>query len=107
MRATFREVIITLFLALCIFLAVQLTLESCQVEGYSMENSVFDGQRLLVIKANYWFGDPNRGDVIIFHSPEESERNLIKRVIALPGEWVEMKNGKVYITDTEGDTFWL
>lgn len=105
MKATLREVLLTLLLALCIFFVVQLTLESCQVEGYSMENSLLDGQRLLVIKANYWFGDPQRGDVIIFHSPQEPDRNLIKRVIALPGEWVEIKDGKVYITDTDGDTF--
>jgi len=105
MKASLREVLLTLLLALCIVLAVQVTLESCQVEGYSMENSLSDGQRLLVIKVNYWFGDPQRGDVIIFHSPQEPNRNLIKRVIALPGEWVEIKGGKVYITDTDGDTF--
>lgn len=105
MRATLREALLALFLALCIFLAVQVTLESCQVQGYSMENSLLDGQRLLVIKTNYWFGDPQRGDVIIFHSPQEPDKNLIKRVIALPGEWVEIKGGKVYITDTNGDTF--
>lgn len=107
MRATLREVLLTLLLALCIFLAVQLTLESCQVEGFSMENSLLDGQRLLVVKVNYWFGDPQRGDVIIFHSPQEPGKNLIKRVIALPGEWVEIKDGKVYITDTNDNTFTL
>lgn len=105
MKVTLREILITLFLALLIFLLVQVTLQSCQVEGSCMEPNLYTGQRLLVNKASYWFGGPQRGDVIIFHSTQDPDRNLVKRVIALPGEWVEMNNGKVYITDTNGDTF--
>ncbi|KPJ53463.1 MAG: hypothetical protein AMJ37_01370 [Dehalococcoidia bacterium DG_18] len=107
MKVTLREILITLFLALVIFLLVQVTLESCQVEGACMQPNLYTGQRLLVNKAGYWFGSPQRGDVIIFQSPQPPDRNMIKRVIALPGEWVEMKNGNVYITDTNGNTFTL
>jgi len=107
MKVTLREILITLFLALLIFLLVQVTLQSCQVEGSCMQPNLYTGQRLLVNKASYWFGSPQRGDVIIFRSPHDPDRNLVKRVIALPGEWVELKNGEVYITDTNGDTFLL
>ena len=105
MRPTLREVLATLLLALLIFLGVQATLESREVEGLSMEPTLYTEQRVLVIKASYWFGDPQRGDVIIFHSPQDPSRTLIKRVIALPREWVEIKDGQVYITDINDDTF--
>ncbi len=94
-----RDIIITLLLALCIFFAVQFTIQSCQVDGSSMLPNFENGQRLLVVKAAYWFGDPQRGDVIIFPSTNNPDENLIKRVIALPGETVEIKDGTVYIYD--------
>ena len=107
LRPTVREVITTLLVALLIFLGVQVTLESRVVEGLSMEPNLHNDQRVLVIKASYWFGDPQRGDVIIFDHPEDPSRTLIKRVIALPGEEVEIKDGQVYITDINGYTFLL
>lgn len=93
------EVLGTIILAILIFLTVNATLESRQVEGCSMNPGLEDGQRVLVVKASYWFGEPQRGDVIIFHSPSDPGRTLIKRVIGLPGEWVEIKEGTVYIDD--------
>jgi len=72
-----------------------------------MEPNLHTGERVLVIKASYWFGEPQRGDVIIFDSPQDQSRTLIKRVIALPGEMVEIKDGTVYITDVNGDTISL
>jgi len=97
MRFALREILITLLLALLIFLVAQAALQSCVVVGSSMEPNLYGGQRLLVSKAAYWFGSPRRGDVIVFHSPENLEHDLIKRVIALPGETVEIREGKVYI----------
>lgn len=107
MRPSLREIIITILLALLIFVAVQFTVESRVVEGISMEPNFHTDERVLVVKASYWFGEPQRGDVIIFDSPQDQNRTLIKRVIALPGEVVEIKDGTVYITDVNGDTFSL
>jgi signal peptidase I len=106
MRPSFREIIATLLVALVIFLGVQATLESRIVLGQSMEPSFYTNERVMVIKASYWFGDPQRGDVIVFNpvDPQE-EDDLIKRVIALPGEEVEVRDGQVYITDVNGETF--
>lgn len=105
--STLRDIAITLVLALCIFFAVQFTIQSCQVDGISMQPSFEHGQRLLVIKAAYWFGEPHRGDVIIFPSTNNSGENLIKRVIGLPGETVEVKNELVYIDGTPLDEPYL
>ena len=107
MRPSLREVLITILLALLIFVAVQFTVESRVVEGISMEPNFHTDERVLVVKASYWFGEPQRGDVIIFDSPQDQNRTLIKRVIALPGEVVEIKDGTVHITDVNGDTFSL
>lgn len=98
-KLSILEILATIILAILIFLTVNATLESRQVEGCSMNPGFEDGQRVLVVKASYWFGDPHRGDVIIFQSPNDPGRTLIKRVIGLPGEWVEIKDGKVYIDD--------
>lgn len=100
MRVTFREVLLTLLLASVIFLVGQAMIQSCKVVGSSMEPSLYEGQYLVVNKVVYWFHPPRRGDVIIFHSPENDGHDLIKRVIATPGEYVEIKDGKVYIDGT-------
>lgn len=58
------------------------------------------GQYLLVNKAVYFFRLPQRGEVIVFHPPQHPEAQYIKRVIALPNEMVEVKNGKVFVNGT-------
>ena len=99
MRFTAREILITIALALVIFLALQAMFQSVRVVGSSMEPSLEQGQYLLISKASYWFHSPKGGDVIVFKHPEESDRELIKRIIATPGEIVEIRDGKVYIND--------
>ncbi len=94
-----REILITILLALIIFLVVQFSFQSIEVNGSSMETTIEDGQRILVIKAIYWFGDPQRGDVVIFRKPE-SDRDIIHRVVGLQGEQVEIRSGKLYIDGT-------
>lgn len=68
-----------------------------------MEPDFHNGQYLLVNKISYHFGSPNRGDVIIFRYPLDTEKIYIKRVIGLPGEIVEIKNGQIYINDKRLD----
>ncbi len=99
-RFPFREVLITLAIALVIFLVAQATVQSVKVVGASMEPSLHHEQYLVVSKVSYWFHPPRRGDVIVFHSPQNPDQDIIKRVIALPGETVEIKGGKVYINGT-------
>jgi signal peptidase I len=57
------------------------------------------GDHLLVNKFLYWFTDPQRGDVIVFKFPQDEGRDFIKRVIALPGDKVEVRGKRVYVND--------
>ncbi len=122
-----REVAETIVLALLIFLLVRAVVQNFQVEGRSMEPTLETGWYLLVNKAVYWeinletvskflpfidpgddptryiFRGPKRGDVIVFKSPTQTrgspERDFIKRVIAVPGETVEVRDCTVFIND--------
>ena len=71
------------------------------VQGQSMETNFHDGNYLLVNQLSYDFGKPQRGDVVVFKAPPEPDTNYIKRIIGLPGETVELRNGRVVIYNAE------
>ena len=117
-----REVLLVLIAALAIFMGVQSTMEHFQVSGSSMEPSLQDGEHILVNRAVYfhvnrgwashiipflkWRGDsgylfhpPNRGDVVILRPPTNVhlKEDLIKRIIAIPGDTIEIRQSVVYV----------
>lgn len=67
------------------------------VSGASMEPNFSDGNYLLVDEITYRFREPQRGEVVVFKSPQNKSVFFIKRIVALPGEQVTVKNNKVYI----------
>jgi signal peptidase I len=67
-----------------------------------MEPNFYTGQRLLVSKIVYNFHEPERGDVVVLWPPYEVEHPYIKRIIGLPGERVEIREGQVYIHQSDG-----
>ena len=97
MRAFLREIIGTLLLVVVIFLLLQITVQSFVVMGSSMEPNLQERQRILINKVVYVFREPERGDVIVFHAPNNRQPPLLKRIIGLPGESIEIKQGMVYI----------
>lgn len=89
-------------LALAIFVLVYaLFLQPHQVRGHSMDPDFADGEYILTNKFSYRLSLPQRGDVIIFAAPPNRREDFIKRIIALPGETISLKNGKVFINNKE------
>ncbi len=65
----------------------------------SMSNTILPGDRVIGMRLAYVFGEPKRGDIIIFHFPDNEEEIYIKRIIGLPGDTVEIRSGRLYIND--------
>lgn len=72
-----------------------------KIVGNSMNPSLSEGDVVLINKLSYTFGDVERFDIIVFPYKYDNSRKLVKRVIALPGEKVEIKDGDLYINDEE------
>jgi len=102
MRKILRDIVITLVLAVVFFFLLNATIQVSVVIRHSMEPGLEEGQRLIINKAVYFFSEPTRGDVVVLRPPSNSE-NYIKRIIALPGDTVEVNGGVVYINGTQLD----
>jgi len=92
-----RELIETLVLTLVIFLLVRFAAPNYRIEGFSMEPNFHDGQYLFVNRLVYLLRPPERGDVIVLIPPSNTARDYIKRVVGLPGEHVQIVDGRVLI----------
>ena len=118
-RSFVWEIVQTVLLTLLIFLAVRAVVQNFKVEGLSMDPTLASGQYLLINKIGYarvagtpleklfppsmvsddgyLFGGPQRGDIVVFRSPVQPDKDFIKRVIALPGDTVEVRGGQVFV----------
>jgi signal peptidase I len=93
-----REILISAVIGFGLFLILQNTIQTCIVSSSSMEPDLTVGQRLIISKISYYFKAPQRGDIIVFHLPSNPDAiPYIKRVIGLPNDIVEIKDGKVFI----------
>jgi signal peptidase I len=96
----FRDIIAPVLLGIAVFALFHVTIGSFKVYGTSMLPTVEEGEYIMVSKAAYFFGQPHRGDIIVFDSPQDSKTDLIKRIIALPGDTVEIRDDKVTVNGT-------
>lgn len=97
---TIKEIFQTILVSLLIFLFVYVFLvQPHRVKGDSMRPNFVDGELLLTEKVTYRIYKPQRGDVVVFRAPTARKVDFIKRIVALPGERVEVEDGRVYIND--------
>ena len=87
-------------LAITLFIT-NFVIVNASIPSGSMENTIMTGDKLIAFRTAYLFSEPERGDVIIFEYPDDESEWYIKRVIALPGETIEVKDGKVYINGSK------
>lgn len=120
MRAVTREIIETIILSLLLFIGIQFAVQTYQVEGASMRPTLSQGQYLLVNKMVYRhlnlvaegvvsgdefeedsiifpFHPPQHGEVVIFNFPNDPSRDFVKRVIGVPGDMVEIREGHTFV----------
>ena len=93
-----RELVETILPAVLIALLIHLFLaQATRVEGYSMEPTLFGEQRLVIEKLSYRFHEPERGDIVVLRVPGYGRDMLIKRVIGLPGDTIQLQDGQVFL----------
>jgi signal peptidase I len=131
LRGYFREVVQTVALAAFLVLLIQSSVQNYRVEGPSMEPLFIGGDRVVVSKIGYteinaehaagylptvdaesneiWrpFGEPQRGDVIVFRWPRDERQNFVKRIIGMPGDTVRIEVGKVFVNGEHLDEPYL
>ena len=84
-----------------VFVLTHFIIINAKVPSGSMENTIMTHDRLIGFRFAYWFDEPQRGDIILFEYPVDEKQTYIKRVIGLPGETVEIRDGHIYIDGSE------
>ena len=98
-REMFGWILYILTVVLMTYLIVTYVGQRTKVSGPSMEATLHDGDNLIVDKISYRFRDPERFEIIVFPYQYAEDTYYIKRIIGLPGETVQIKDGSVYIND--------
>lgn len=102
-RETLREILI----GALIIGVLQFVLPRSVVQGSSMEPNLQAGQRLAASPLPYFWGEPQRGDIVIMHPVEDGGQNLVKRIIGLPNERVHIHDGILSINGVQMDEPYL
>lgn len=100
-RELMEDVIMVLVVLVVVFLIKNFVLINAVIPSGSMENTIMTGDRVFGNRLAYRFGDPERGDIAIFRYPDDESELYIKRVMGLPGDTIEIKDGLLYLNNSE------
>src|SRR3954453_1123207 len=92
-----REIAEGVVLAVILYFGISFAVQAVHVEGLSMFATLDDNDYLIANKIDYRFHAPERGDIVILRPPTNNTTDFIKRIIALPGERLLIRDGIVYI----------
>jgi len=99
-KSVFRQYAEAFIIAIVLALVIRtFVVQAFKIPSGSMLPTLQIGDHILVNKFIYWFTDPQRDDIIVFKFPQDEGRDFIKRVVALPGEKVEVLGKQVYVND--------
>lgn len=102
-RSVLEWIFIVALAVVCAMAVRAFIVEPFEVPTESMISTIQVGDRLLGEKLSYLAHDPQAGDVVTFSDPENPSTTLIKRVIACPGQTIDLKDGAVYVDGTKLD----
>lgn len=102
-KAVLREIVETVVLFAVIFTVARFAIGNFIIIGTSMEPNYHEEQRLLVDRIAPMMGWLQRGDVVVLHSPsvDDPTIDLIKRLIGLPGDSIDIRDNKIFVNGTE------
>ncbi len=107
-RTWLDELLETLLMAAVLFFLINVFTGRYQVLSISMEPTLHEGEYIIALKASYWFADPQRGDVVVFRPlPTFGSVPYIKRVIGVPGDEIEARDGRIWVNGTPLDEPYL
>lgn len=98
LKSWFRDIFFAI--ATAIFIVVFIV-QPVKVEGTSMQPHLEDQERIFVNRFFYHFADIQRGDIVVFWYPRDRSKSYIKRVLAIPGDEVEIRRGDVFINGAQ------
>ena len=104
LKSWFRDILFAFSIAIFIVIFV---IQPVKVEGTSMQPRLVDQGRIFVNRFVYRFTDIRRGDVVVFRYPRDRSKSFIKRVLAVPGDEVEIRHGSVYVNGARAEEPYL
>lgn len=93
------ETLQTIVLAVVLYFLIDSVVARVRVENISMQPTLQSGEFILVNKLAYKLSDVTRGDIVIFHFPDDPREDYIKRVIGIPGDTITIQNSQVLINN--------
>ena len=100
-KELFQWVLVIIGAVILAFLIDTFVIVNAQIPSGSMENTIMTGDRVFGNRLAYKFSDPKRFDIIIFKYPDDESQLFIKRIIGLPGETVEIRDGNIYLNGSD------